>query len=706
MSSLFPPILGSRGRAVPSRALTEPFKVSFTMPKNTDISEVNHVQVLIRRQSDMAPWSNQGNNPPLNVPDKEVIFLSKTAISKIADDYYVLHIPPNCIRGIESDGINNLGSPGFPAGRDDEGENYSIQIRFGSGSLYSSISEYGDWRNIQIGARSFGEWSNTQSFFVYKTFSASGPVYNNIFHVQSDFNDPLMNASWKYTPISRDPLKSIKMSVYNDNGDLIALEDGVVPDVTLGMVHLSGEIKINLLRVERVKIVLSIETENRVSMSRAAYLSIFPPLASGIDNLKLKRIPTIAEENEAGVLGIFWGTGAPKGAFLYRVNRIFRAIKLCDAHKYSHYWDSTIEMGEEYAYVILGGGARGGILTPPPGPGGEAVPLELTFKEKNMNFHGNSFLSDDWRQLKLGYNVAISNLQIVTEGKMNTTLKGRFPIYTRTGDSAYRTFSLQSVLTLNSNDGFFYYDSESTDHSVDSPATLYRKALEDYFNTGDFNNFYKTIIELRAYKTESGRLLGTDSWWLIEKLNLRGDKNGHTTSNVNKVVSDTLVDPGVYSSTIERIGLKNDNQSLIYSRVPANQTFPKGWYEENWITEEGRRGPRTDYQSRVITSQGGGAPYYRNPTNLLKSDQESKKIFIERRFREYVLEWLNNGKPKIYRSETEGNMIVIATNVSLTPFIKNRSVYNLSVSFTEIAEYNSTNLIKYDLISKGSLFKY
>jgi hypothetical protein len=42
-------------------------------------------------------------------------------------------------------------------------------------------------------------------------------------------------------------------------------------------------------------------------------------------------------------------------------------------------------------------------------------------------------------------------------------------------------------------------------------------------------------------------------------------------------------------------------------------------------------------------------------------------IFMERMYRKYVEEFLNNGGYKLYKSPTEGNMIITLTNVSLTP---------------------------------------
>ena len=61
--------------------------------------------------------------------------------------------------------------------------------------------------------------------------------------------------------------------------------------------------------------------------------------------------------------------------------------------------------------------------------------------------------------------------------------------------------------------------------------------------------------------------------------------------------------------------------------------------------------------------------------------------------------WLSDGKPKLFRSETEGNMIVMISGASLTPQDKSsRMVYNLSCTVTEIAEYNMQNLLDYNLI--------
>lgn len=62
----------------------------------------------------------------------------------------------------------------------------------------------------------------------------------------------------------------------------------------------------------------------------------------------------------------------------------------------------------------------------------------------------------------------------------------------------------------------------------------------------------------------------------------------------------------------------------------------------------------------------------------------------EREFRESLLSWLNNGEPKLYRSSTEGAMVVMIADVSLQPTQKrNRITYDFSATMYEIEDGNS-----------------
>lgn len=71
----------------------------------------------------------------------------------------------------------------------------------------------------------------------------------------------------------------------------------------------------------------------------------------------------------------------------------------------------------------------------------------------------------------------------------------------------------------------------------------------------------------------------------------------------------------------------------------------------------------------------------------------------ERIFKLAVLEWLNNGKPKLFRSPGEGNYIVRLMGASLTPEdTLGRLLHNFSCTAYEVDEYNHSTLNKYDII--------
>ena len=74
-------------------------------------------------------------------------------------------------------------------------------------------------------------------------------------------------------------------------------------------------------------------------------------------------------------------------------------------------------------------------------------------------------------------------------------------------------------------------------------------------------------------------------------------------------------------------------------------------------------------------------------------------IIAERKFREKVLNWLNDGKPKLFRSMTEGTFIVRLMNVSLSPNdTVGRMIWTFSATAYEIDENTYDNLKKYKLI--------
>lgn len=86
-----------------------------------------------------------------------------------------------------------------------------------------------------------------------------------------------------------------------------------------------------------------------------------------------------------------------------------------------------------------------------------------------------------------------------------------------------------------------------------------------------------------------------------------------------------------------------------------------------------------------------------------KSNISADNIYNERQFKLKVLEWLNNGEPKIFRSPTEGNYIVRIMNVSLSPMVQlSRMLHTFQCTAYEIAEWNFQNLNNFNLIQSST----
>ena len=71
----------------------------------------------------------------------------------------------------------------------------------------------------------------------------------------------------------------------------------------------------------------------------------------------------------------------------------------------------------------------------------------------------------------------------------------------------------------------------------------------------------------------------------------------------------------------------------------------------------------------------------------------------EREFRKLVSDFLYDGKPKLFKSTTEGNIIVRITDVSMAPQQGvGRIIYSFSSNAYEIADDTVDNYKKYNLL--------
>ena len=100
--------------------------------------------------------------------------------------------------------------------------------------------------------------------------------------------------------------------------------------------------------------------------------------------------------------------------------------------------------------------------------------------------------------------------------------------------------------------------------------------------------------------------------------------------------------------------------------------------------------------------------YFMNRVNDLKmpadwqdsTDITDENLSYERRFKLSVLDWLNNGEIKLFRSPAEGNYIVRLMNVSLTPNNSlSRMIHTFNCQATEVDNFTPDRLSKYNFLS-------
>lgn len=131
---------------------------------------------------------------------------------------------------------------------------------------------------------------------------------------------------------------------------------------------------------------------------------------------------------------------------------------------------------------------------------------------------------------------------------------------------------------------------------------------------------------------------------------------------------------------------------LISLQSDEENLFNLGLYQAPDLTQ---RKCLVAKEGEVITKIDTNKLNLNNPINLVANN-----IANEREFKLAVLDWLNNGEPKLFRSPTEGNYIVRILNVSLTPNdTLGRMLHTFSATAYEIAEYNYNNLGVYGFIS-------
>lgn len=253
-----------------------------------------------------------------------------------------------------------------------------------------------------------------------------------------------------------------------------------------------------------------------------------------------------------------------------------------------------------------------------------------------------SFLFDGERQLKIKFNPKVSSFKKdIFEAKVDT-LGSKYPFIFRNGQVEYKEFPISGLISyLMDEQGLFMNNRD-----------LFKEVHREY------KNVYKKV-EINFNSPEK----------VLEKQYLEEYEDYLLYDNKEYIK---------WTDYLENdLGLDSTEWHPIY----ISGIFRK--YSDRLYFLTKQKVDNFNFEKERIAS-----------VNL-----DSQNISLEREFKLEVLNWLTNGKPKLFKSPNEGNYIVRLLNVSLTPEDGlGRMIHTFNATAYEVAEMNYDSMVEFDII--------
>lgn len=275
-----------------------------------------------------------------------------------------------------------------------------------------------------------------------------------------------------------------------------------------------------------------------------------------------------------------------------------------------------------------------------------------------------------------------------------------------------------TIIRASNEDGFTRWEDIHTENLIDYTDINY--VYLDY--TAEAGVLYKYAIQKRSTSGGRGKplyemvpdpedpsqqipadpkLYAPEHIYLVTKdtqfpVKLNGD-----VSSFKYVVSENSTETiGSRYPFVMRNGNVNYRQFNISGMISTLVDLETGetWdpYHETFLPNE--------YEKNIQKFYGEDFKYYQdyNKANLL---DYSNDIIYEKKYRDKAIAFLNNGKPKLFKSTPEGNILVRLMNISLTPEKGlGRMIYSFQATAIEIAACTIENYEKFNIIAPINYF--
>ena len=247
-------------------------------------------------------------------------------------------------------------------------------------------------------------------------------------------------------------------------------------------------------------------------------------------------------------------------------------------------------------------------------------------------------------------------------------LNGRFILVRRRADTEYVWDTLSNLHIINDNKGGLIYTDFTAEQGVEYIYAIYRE-----------NSHY-----IRTHKLVAEPIVAD-----FEDMFLY-DGERQLKIRFNPQVSSFKTN--ILESKSETIGSKYPfffrNGRVAYKEFPINGLISYFMDEKELFLTDSDMGLEPDLSERLRTAANDYTEKH-----LRTVQQVGYNFAAERIFKLSVLDWLNDGKPKLFRSPAEGNYLVRLMGVSLSPEQSiSRLVHNFSATAYEIGDTSYATL--------------
>lgn len=253
-----------------------------------------------------------------------------------------------------------------------------------------------------------------------------------------------------------------------------------------------------------------------------------------------------------------------------------------------------------------------------------------------------------------------------------TTFTGKLTIKRACDKDAFTIWEDMHTIDIDSASDFLY---DWVDQTVES-GVLYKYALLESYNNVSYLKTYSKVL-----------MIVLDDMYLdIAEQQLKVQFNPQVSS-FKRVINE---------GKIETIGSQypyiRRNAAINYAQFPISGLISCQMDEnEKFITKEALYGGKENLRNyEHFNSMEVNRPFMTTVDN---------DFVYEKKFRDAVMQFLMDGKVKLFRSATEGNYLVRLTDVSFTPNQQlGRMIWTFNATANEVADNTIDNYYKYNIL--------